>query len=232
MVGLVTLVAVALLAGIGVTLAYGYSQGNGAAVVNATVSLAAALLPLALATILSAWVGWTVEVPPALTFWLALAGLLHSIGMLGPYDSVWWWDHLTHLVSAALVGALLYAGLIALAQAPGGFRATSIEIAVLAVLLTLLAGLFWELLELVAREVGERVDVDPVLVHYGWRDTAFDLIFDVLGGVLVVALDVRAFVPLAEASIRATWTVLLATSGLFVLGSVAFVVLVFGEART
>jgi hypothetical protein len=55
-------------------------------------------------------------------------------------------------------------------------------------------GVFWELLELAARDVGERFDVEPVLVHYGWRDTVFDLGFDAVGAVVVVAVDLRLFV--------------------------------------
>jgi hypothetical protein len=112
--------------------------------------------------------------------------------MLGPYDSVWWWDHLTHTLSAALVAALVYAAaLVALPTL--GLSADPVTVAAVTVALTFGGGVLWELVEILARAVGERYGVEPVLVHYGWRDTAADLVFDVVGAVLVVALDVRVF---------------------------------------
>jgi hypothetical protein len=129
-----------------------------------------------------------------LAFWIAVAGLLHALGMLGRYDSVWWWDHLTHTLSAALAAALLYAGLLVVAPA----------IAVAGTVLTIVVlGVLWEAGELFAREVADRYDIEPVLVHYGWRDTALDLLFDVVGAGVVVALDVRLFRPVVEAAIGA-----------------------------
>jgi hypothetical protein len=59
-------------------------------------------------------------------------------------------------------------------------------------------GLLWELLELVLRELGDRHGIEPVLIHYGWRDTALDIVFDVVGVVLVLAVDLRLFVPVFE----------------------------------
>jgi hypothetical protein len=223
----VTVTIAAALAGIAAILALALRRDNGAAVVNAAVSLAAALLPISLAASLDTWLGITVQVPAALTLWIAVAGLLHSVGMLGPYDTVWWYDHLTHFVSAALVAALLYGAVLAVGQAPGGVAVGRATSAGLAVGLTMLAGLCWELIELVAREVGERIDVEPVLVHYGWRDTAFDLVFDLLGALVVVLLDVRAFVTLAEESVRVTRLLLMTTSGLVLVGSVAMAAIVW-----
>jgi hypothetical protein len=183
-----------LLAALGATLPVALGRGNVAAAVNALVALAFALLSFAA----------TVGFPPssgdaaaaALPLWVTVAGLLHSIGMLGPYDGVWWWDHLTHTTSAALVAALVYAGVVVAVDA-GGPALSPAGVAAVTVGYTFAVGVFWELVELVARAVGERYDVDPVLVHYGWRDTALDLAFDLLGAVVVVALDLRPFVDVA-----------------------------------
>lgn len=181
-----------LQAGILAVLALAVRRGNVAAAVNALGAFVLAVLPTALA-----WLGRPVVLGPELPLWLAAAGLVHSVGMLGPYDSVWWWDHLTHTLSAALVAALVYAAALAVLPA-FGLSADPGTVAGVTVALTVGAGLFWELLEILARTVGERYDVEPVLVHYGWRDTAADLVFDAVGAVLVVALDVRAFLGLAE----------------------------------
>jgi hypothetical protein len=178
------------------------------AVVNALVSLVAALVPVVLVWHLPA--GATDGLWPELPVWVATTGLLHTLGMLGRYESTWWWDHLTHTTSAALVAALCYAGLVVAHRqpsvvAPPGSAAGG------TVLLVVVVGAFWELIEVAARAVGERYDIDPVLVHYGWRDTALDLAFNLLGTALVVGLDLRLFVPLAERFPR--------TAGLLVLGS-------------
>jgi len=177
-------VAVALLqVGIASVLLVAVHRRDAAAAINALVSLGVALLPAALAATAR------LDSGPALPLWLAVVGLLHSVGMLGPYDSVWWWDHLTHTVSAALVAALIYAALlVGYVQVPGGAAVTT-------VFCTFVVGVLWELVELLARDLGEEYGVQPVLVRYGRYDTAVDLCFDVTAAVLVVVVDLRPFVP-------------------------------------
>lgn len=197
-----------------------------AAMANAAASLAASLAPLALELVVPLVFGWGITVGPALPLWITGAGLIHSVGMLGPYDTVHWWDSVTHTVSAALVAALIYAGLLAVSGSGDAVDSAVLGVAVLTVVLTLAVGVFWELIELVARDVGERYDVEPVLVHYGWRDTALDLGFDALGALLVVAFDVRVFVPIAEQSVRATTWFLTGSVVVIVVGSLAMAVYV------
>ncbi|QKY20018.1 hypothetical protein B4589_006360 [Halolamina sp. CBA1230] len=174
-------------------LAVGYRRGNTPAVVNTAAVLCLTLLPPA-----AGWLfgdGPATAGLPSLTFATAVAGFLHALGMLGRYESVGWWDHLTHTISAALLAALLYAGLLVLAP----------SIAAAGALLgTLALGVLWEVGELIAREVAERYDIEPVLVHYGRRDTALDLVFDAVGAGLVVVLDLRLFHPVAEWAVRAS----------------------------
>jgi hypothetical protein len=179
-----------LQAGIAAAFLVGVYQRDPSVVVNAAVALAAVFLP-------AVTLGDVVPMGSPLSLWIGAAGFLHCLGMLGLYESVWWWDHLTHTVSAALVAALVYA--VLLAGVDGGTIGTRGGAAGVTVLLTLAVGVAWELVELAARDVGDRFDVEPVLVHYGWRDTAFDLGFDALGAVVVVLLDLRVFLPVAAA---------------------------------
>jgi len=220
----VTAAILALVAGIAATLVVAVQRGNGAATVNAVASLAAVLVAVAVTGGLVPAPAWLAATGPAVTLWVAAAGLLHCVGMLGPYDTVWWWDHLTHVVSGAFVAALAYAALLVVGRGGPGAALDWATVAALTVLLTLLAGVFWELIELVARSLGERFGVEPVLVHYGWRDTALDLGFDLLGAILVVLLDVRVFVAVADRSGGATQAMLLGGSGVLVLGSVTMAV--------
>lgn len=169
--------------------------------VNAVVSLLVALLPLA------------VEVPATASLWVAAAGFLHVLGMLGLYEHTSWWDHLTHTLSAALVGALLYAAVLV---SVGGGR---LAVASLTTVLTLAVGVFWELLELLGRELAERFDVTTLLVYYGPRDTVLDLLFDLVGVLLVVGLDLRLFVATATAAPETTRSLLALSVAVVVVGS-------------
>lgn len=208
-----------LVGALALTLLVAVRRRDVSAAVNALVALAIALLSVPLA----AGVQSPVEHPlltPELPVWVTVAGFLHSLGMLGLYESIWWWDHLTHTVSTMLVAALVYAGLI-VAVSTGAAPALSLAaVAGATVLFTFAVGVFWELVELVARAVGERYDIEPVLVHYGWRDTAFDLLFDLVGAVVVVVLDLRVFVDLASRAPDVTHTVVSVTGATVTVGSI------------
>ncbi len=227
MTGATTLGVALFLAGMGVVLLTAIHNWNLPAIVSALASLAVTLLPLVIDGLGRTAFAWDVTVGPALPLWIGAAGFLHSLGMVGPYDTVWWWDSVTHTLSAALVAAFVYAGLIVVAGSGYGVSGVG-SVAVATVAFTFLGGVFWELIELLAREVGDRYDVEPVLVHYSWRDTALDHVFDVAGALVVVLADVRAFVPLAEQAPGATRTLVVAGGAVVVGGSalLALVVLV------
>lgn len=222
MFDLLTLLALALQGAVLGLLVVAVRRQNVAAAVNTAAALALAVLP----TVLQIGSRLTLEQPlafdPLLSVWLGVAGFLHSLGMLGLYDSTWWWDHLTHTVSAALVAALLYAALLVAfptATWPGGIGAMTVAF-------TFVIGVFWELIELVGRDVADQLDVEPVLVHYGWGDTALDLVFDVVGAVGVVALDVTVFVSVVERFPAVTEGLLVASGWLVALGSVGMALFV------
>lgn len=214
-----TVGAVLLQGGILGSLYVGLRRDNLAAAINATVAFLVGLSPAVLELVARGAFDASLGLGPELALWLALAGFLHAIGMLGLYESTGWWDHLTHVVSAAFVAALVYGALVGLQGRAVGFDPTTAAIVTGTVGLTFLAGVFWELLELVAREVGERYGIDPVLVVYGRRDTVLDLVFDVVGAVLVVALDVRLFAPLAGRAPGVTRWLVLGSGAVLVLGS-------------
>lgn len=200
-------VTAVLLAAILLTLVVAVRRRDVAAAINSVVAVAVVAVPFVLPAVAGP------GAPTTLALWLAVAALLHAVGMLGPYDSVRWWDTVTHFVSASFVAALWYAGAL-VGDVPWP--------AVTAVLLTFVAGLWWELLELVARELGEALEIEPVLVHYGRRDTLVDLAVDVVGAVAVVVLDVRAFVPVVDRLLGPSsrfldWTAAVVVAGFAVL---------------
>lgn len=213
----------ALTGGIAAMLFEGVRRRDVAATVNAGVSLALVSLPLLVEFELLVGSRQTITIGPILPLWIAVAGFLHSLGMLWLYETVWWWDSLTHTVSAALIAALTYAGLVVAVHHSPSLNLSVVVIASVTVLVTFWIGIAWEVIELVAREVGEWFDVEPVLVHYGWRDTAFDLVFDLVGAVLVVLIDLRVFVPIAEQLPGVMRVLLLGSTGVTVAGLLVIV---------
>jgi hypothetical protein len=186
------------LVGIGGTVLLGLLSRNLSVIVNGVASLVVALAPDIVEFVAYFVTRADVTFDPGLSLWIAIAGFLHMLGMLGWYDSVWWWDHLTHTVSAALLTALVYASLLVYSSHSSGVQLTDIYTAILTILFTLAIGVFWEFIELAARELGMYIDRPPVLKYYGLHDTVFDMIFNGVGAVVIVAFDIRVFVPLAE----------------------------------
>lgn len=153
----------------------GVHRRNPGAVVNAVASLVATSLP--------AVVEWRydVEFRPWHRLYLNAGMLTHAFGMLGPYDDVWWWDHLTHAHSATLLGGFIHVAARRRDRDPAP--------RVLAGVLGL--GALWELLEYAIHGVSRRIGLEPLLIPYGRKDTVLDLVFNLLGALLVLAFADR-----------------------------------------
>ena len=153
----------------------GLRKRNPGAVVNAVFSLAGTYLPVTLERLLG------VKFRPWQRLYVESAMLTHSVGMLGPYDDVWWWDHLTHTHSSSVAG-----GIIHVVAARRGQDPRPRVVGLIAFL-----GIVWELAEYVIHFVAKRLGIDPILVPYGREDTAFDLVFNLVGALLVVVFGDR-----------------------------------------
>ena len=161
--------------GIGLVFVAGVRRGNPGAVVNAVVAYVGTYLPSV------AERRWDVEFRPWQRLYAATAMVTHAAGMLGPYDDVWWWDHLTHVHSASLLGGL--------AHVVAHRRGCDPHAAVLRTVVT--GGLLWEALEYAIHLYARRRGFEPLLVTYGKVDTALDLCFNVVGAILVIAFGDR-----------------------------------------
>lgn len=117
------------------------------------------------------------------------AMVTHAVGMLGPYDEVRWWDHLTHTHSATILGGAVFA----ISRRRGRDPRPRV-IAVVACV-----GVLWEIAEYAIHASADRLGVEPILVTYGRTDTALDLLFDLVGALLVLALGDRVLGDLATA---------------------------------
>jgi hypothetical protein len=173
------LVVLGLQFAIVVTLAFGLLSRNVSIVVNSVFALAVTYLPAVLSR------DWGIRLSPGLTLWITLAVTLHAVGMLGLYREVWWYDHLTHTLSASIVAAVGYATASAVDRYTDAVYFPPRFMFVYVVVFTLAVGVFWEVLEFFARLAAERFGFDAVLIQYGLEDTIVDLLFDTVGAILV-----------------------------------------------
>lgn len=169
---------------LGIMLA-GVAMRNVSVVVNALMALGVTLLPAVIRR------EYHVNLGPGLTLWVTLAVFLHALGMLGPYGTVWWWDHMTHTLSATVVAGVGYAVVRAFDIHSEALYLPDRFMVVFVVLFTVGLGVVWEVLEFLGREVAIALGMEPVLVLYGLGDTMWDLVFDAIGGLLVALFGRR-----------------------------------------
>lgn len=153
----------------------GLRQRNPGAVVNAVFAYLGTYVPAVVER------GSGIEFRPWQRLYVATAMLLHAIGMLGPYDDIRWWDHVTHTMSASIVGGATFVAARRRGKDPIPLTLGSV--------VTL--GVLWELAEYLIHATATRLGVDPILVFYSRTDTVLDLLFNLVGASLVVIFGDR-----------------------------------------
>jgi VanZ family protein len=165
----------------------GLERGNTGILVNTAVALAVTQL----VPILEQDVG--IPMDPALTLWITAAVFLHALGTVGIpgtelesfYRQVWWWDHMTHALSASVVAAAGYATARAVDLHSDDVSLPPRFMFAFILLLTVAFGVLWEVIEFAITEVAAVVGGAPVLVQYGLGDTLLDLVFNTIGAAVV-----------------------------------------------
>lgn len=164
----------------------GLQQGSATIVVNALVALGVAQLPPLLER------DFDIPLDPALALWLTAAAFFHALGVIVPpggtqtiYGSIGWWDHFTHTLSASVVAGAGYATVRALDAhserivLPGPF------VFVFILLFVMAFGVAWEVLEFLLGLGARLVGNQTLLTQYGLEDSLIDLLFDMVGAVVV-----------------------------------------------
>lgn len=135
---------------------------------------------------------YDIPMDPALTLWITGAVFLHAVGVIGVpgsprnlYASVWWYDHVTHALSASVVAAAGYATARAIDLHTEKVRLPPRFMFVFILLVTLAFGVFWEVIEFVIGEIAATVGGGAVLTQYGLGDSMLDLVFDSFGALVV-----------------------------------------------
>jgi hypothetical protein len=133
-----------------------------------------------------------IPMDPALTLWITGAVFLHAVGVVGfpgspqnLYASVWWYDHVTHALSASVVAAAGYATARAIDLHSAEIRLPPRFMFVFILLVTLAFGVLWEVIEFTIGEAAALTGSDAVLTQYGLDDSMLDLVFDSVGAVIV-----------------------------------------------
>jgi hypothetical protein len=164
----------------------GIDRGDTGIVVNAAVALLVAQLPPVLER------DYEIPLDPALVLWITGAVFLHALGAvglpgsrLGFYTTVWWYDHVTHALSASVVAAAGYITTRAIDRHNDDIYLPPRFTFVFVLLTTIAFGVFWEVLEFAIAQASALVGATSVLTQYGLEDTMLDLVFDVLGAVVV-----------------------------------------------
>jgi len=213
---------------LGWTLWIGVCRRDPAIVVNAVAALVVVAIPGGVGLLAPVGLDTRVSVWPLLSIVIGITGIFHMIGMVGWYDTVWWWDHLTHTVSAALIASVVYAWMLVISvdTVYGPFGSP----AVATVGVTLFMGIIWELFEGAARVLCERLGIERVLKQYGRFDTPLDIVFDGVGAILVVVADCRLLVPLFESIPQLTCFLFYGWLLFLVVGSfVPTVIMIYGR---
>lgn len=131
---------------------------------------------------------YKVRMDVRLTLWLTAAVFLHQLGAhFGIYRMVWWWDHLTHTLSASIVAAAGYATVRAVDEHSDEVNFPPRFVFVFVLLSVLAAGVVWEVMEYALFHLMAVLGMNPLLSQYGIGDTIMDLMFDAVGAVLVAA---------------------------------------------
>ena len=164
----------------------GLDRGNVGIVANGAIALVVTYLPAVLER------DHHIPMDAGLTLWLTTAVFLHAVGTVGLpgselsfYQSVWWWDHLTHTLSSSVVAAAGYATVRAIDEHTESVYLPGRFVFVFILLFVVAFGVFWEVIEFALGGIGSLMGGMSILTQYGLSDTMLDLLFDLLGGLIV-----------------------------------------------
>ena len=149
-------------------------------VVNATIGLAATLLPAVLER------DYGVDLDTGLVLWIAVAVTFHAVGTLVLYQTLWGWHNVAHVVTGTLVAAIGYTAVRALEVHARAVSFPPKFTFVVVVLFVFSAGVCWEIVEFTLDGVAAALGTgDLVLAQHGLDDTMSDLVADTAGAVVV-----------------------------------------------
>jgi hypothetical protein len=149
--------------------------------INSAMAFAITLVPAILER------DYQIPMDAGLTLWITTAVFLHAVGTLGPYQNdawFWWWDHVTHVLSASLVAAVGYATVRAIDAHYDDVYLPPRFMFVFILMFVVAFGVIWEVIEFAVSGLASVLGGRAVLTQYGLGDTMLDLMFDTAGGLI------------------------------------------------
>lgn len=160
----------------------GVRRRNPGAVVNAVVAFVGSYVPEMVEQ------ASAIEFRPWQRLYVETAMCLHAIGMLGPYDDIRGWDHVTHTLSSSIIGGATFVAAKRRGKDPRPL--------VLGSVITM--GVLWETVEYLIHATANRLGMEPILVFYSRKDTVLDIVFNLVGAFLVFFFGDRYLANLLE----------------------------------
>ncbi|QSW97847.1 hypothetical protein [Haloterrigena alkaliphila] len=158
---------------------YGLLAGQTKAIVNGTASLLITFLPALLKR------NYELPLDPWLALWITSSVFLHTLGSAGLYGQIWWWDHLTHALSASLVAGAGYTAARAIDLYSDEIHIPR-RIAFVYIFVVVLAfAVVWELFEFALDIAADATGITMPLAQIDLDDTVKDLLYNSLGALLV-----------------------------------------------
>nr|WP_233340690.1 hypothetical protein [Haloprofundus sp. MHR1] len=157
----------------------GSVRGDTSVIVNSALGFGVTLLPALLER------DYDLSMDSGLVLWISTAVVVHAVGALGPYQSIWLWDKIAHTLSSSVVAAIGYTTVRAVSEHTSDVWIPPRLMFVFILLFVLAAGVFWEVLEFLAAQLAVVIGSEGVLIQYGLTDTMLDLVFDIVGGLIV-----------------------------------------------
>ncbi|QLD89219.1 hypothetical protein HWV07_09325 [Natronomonas salina] len=189
----------ALQVALAVILGYGLVTLQFELAVNAGLPLAVTFLP----ALLRREYSYTMDA--GLVLLITVAVFLHAFGSLGFYVWFSWYDEITHTVSAFLVAGIGYAVLTALEKHSSEIELTSNLRGVFILVFVLAFSVIWEVFEFGAVWVSQVLGTTSPVQVFGIDDIVTDMVFNVIGGVLVAVWGTgyfEDFVPFIRRRLR------------------------------
>lgn len=148
---------------------------------NATTGLAISFVPFIITR------KFNIKYDTGLVLWLTLAIFLHAAGTLVFYDNIARWDNITHALSASVVAAAGYTLIRAIDIYVDEIYIPPKVLFILLLLFVMATGVVWEIIEFISDEVTAALGFQAILAQHGIHDTMVDLIFDMVGAIMVAA---------------------------------------------
>lgn len=159
----------------------GLYTGNPKVITNAGIGLAVTFLPGILKKKAD------IVLNPFLTLWITSAVFFHALGSYGFYGAIWWWDHLTHALSATVVTAIGYTVVRSIDIHSEEVNLPPKFISVFLLMTVIAFGVIWELFEYGLDILAETTQISMPLAQHGLEDTMKDMMFNTAGAVIVAA---------------------------------------------